>query len=53
MIPGTYLVYSCNPGYELKGSSDIFCGPKSKWSSEPECVGLYNLFLILFLEVFG
>ncbi|CAD6239024.1 GSCOCT00008609001.2-RA-CDS [Cotesia congregata] len=38
MIPGTYLVYSCNPGYELKGSSDIFCGPKSKWSSEPECV---------------
>ncbi|XP_008546101.1 modular serine protease [Microplitis demolitor] len=38
MVPGTYLVYTCNSGYELKGSGDIFCGPKSKWSGEPECV---------------
>lgn len=37
--PGTYLVYSCNEGYTLKGSGQVFCGPEGKWSSKPVCVG--------------
>ncbi|KAL2725296.1 ATPase family AAA domain-containing protein [Vespula squamosa] len=34
---GAYLVYTCNPGYKISGSSDIFCGPEGKWLNIPVC----------------
>ncbi|XP_043266690.1 modular serine protease-like isoform X2 [Venturia canescens] len=36
--PGTYLIYTCNEGYKINGTGDVFCGPEGKWSNEPECV---------------
>ncbi|XP_066582506.1 modular serine protease-like [Prorops nasuta] len=35
--PGTYLVYSCNPGFIVQGSTDVFCGPEGKWLNIPTC----------------
>ncbi|OAD53988.1 Limulus clotting factor C, partial [Eufriesea mexicana] len=35
--PGAYLVYKCNPGYRLSGSSDVFCSRSGKWSRIPVC----------------
>ena len=35
--PGTYLVYACDPGYALKGSADVVCGPGHVWLNIPVC----------------
>lgn len=40
--PGAYLVYTCNDGYKINGTADVFCGPEGKWSSEPKCIGKIN-----------
>ncbi|KZC10211.1 Limulus clotting factor C, partial [Dufourea novaeangliae] len=36
--PGAYLIYSCNPGYKIRGSSDVVCGLGGKWLNIPACV---------------
>lgn len=38
MSPGTYLSYSCNPGYRLQGPKDVFCISDGKWFNIPQCV---------------
>ncbi|CAL7944331.1 unnamed protein product [Xylocopa violacea] len=35
--PGAYLIYSCNPGYKIRGSQDVFCGLNGKWLNIPVC----------------
>ncbi|XP_014210767.1 very low-density lipoprotein receptor-like [Copidosoma floridanum] len=35
--PGSYLVYRCNNGYNIRGNPDVFCGPGGKWITEPTC----------------
>ncbi|XP_008207498.1 modular serine protease [Nasonia vitripennis] len=35
--PGTQLVYKCNSGYKLNGTSAVFCGLNGKWSRIPKC----------------
>ncbi|XP_014607219.1 PREDICTED: uncharacterized protein LOC106788464 [Polistes canadensis] len=35
---GSYLIYTCNPGYEIKnGTHDVLCGPEGKWLNIPVC----------------
>ncbi|XP_047371433.1 modular serine protease-like [Vespa velutina] len=34
---GAYLIYTCNSGYKISGSSDVFCGPEGKWLNIPIC----------------
>ncbi|XP_015174533.1 PREDICTED: uncharacterized protein LOC107065395 [Polistes dominula] len=35
---GSYLVYTCNPGYEIqRGTGDVFCGIEGKWLNIPVC----------------
>nr|XP_033343118.1 modular serine protease-like isoform X1 [Megalopta genalis]XP_033343119.1 modular serine protease-like isoform X2 [Megalopta genalis] len=34
---GTHLVYSCNRGFRIKGSTDVFCGISGVWYKIPEC----------------
>ncbi|KAK2588709.1 hypothetical protein KPH14_001599 [Odynerus spinipes] len=38
LYPGAYLVYTCNHGYKVKGSSDVFCGQNGVWLNIPICV---------------
>ncbi|XP_078049759.1 uncharacterized protein LOC144476544 [Augochlora pura] len=34
---GTHLVYSCNRGFKVKGSTDVFCDINGVWYKVPEC----------------
>ncbi|EFN68053.1 hypothetical protein EAG_13284 [Camponotus floridanus] len=36
--PGSYLIYSCNPGYKIKGSMDVSCNIEGKWLNIPSCI---------------
>jgi len=38
---GSHLVYSCNSGYILNGSSDVSCNFEGKWLNIPVCLGMY------------
>nr|XP_012224365.1 PREDICTED: limulus clotting factor C-like [Linepithema humile] len=35
---GSHLIYSCNPGYILNGSSDVSCNFEGKWLNVPVCL---------------
>ncbi|XP_011252069.2 modular serine protease [Camponotus floridanus] len=35
--PGSHLIYSCNSGYEIKGSKDVSCSIEGKWLNIPRC----------------
>ncbi|KAF7407366.1 hypothetical protein HZH66_001903 [Vespula vulgaris] len=37
LYSGAYLVYTCNSGYKISGSADVFCGPEGKWLNIPFC----------------
>ena len=37
--PGTALVYSCNQGYKVSGSSNVYCKNTGEWSKIPTCQG--------------
>ncbi|KAI4491870.1 hypothetical protein M0804_003262 [Polistes exclamans] len=34
---GAYLIYTCNPGYQISGPGDVFCSPEGKWINIPVC----------------
>ncbi|CAL1673906.1 unnamed protein product [Lasius platythorax] len=34
---GSHLVYSCNPGYKIRGSTDVSCSFEGKWLNIPIC----------------
>ncbi|XP_043261980.1 modular serine protease-like [Colletes gigas] len=34
---GAYLVYTCRPGYKIRGSPDVVCGVGGKWLNIPIC----------------
>ena len=36
--PGSAVVYSCNSGFALIGTSIVLCSANGKWSKIPECV---------------
>ncbi|XP_033343135.1 beta-2-glycoprotein 1 isoform X2 [Megalopta genalis] len=38
---GTHLVYSCNRGFKIKGSTDVFCSIHGVWYKIPECEEVY------------
>lgn len=45
---GAYLIYTCNSGYEINGSPDVFCGPEGKWLNIPICSGkIYTSSIII------
>jgi hypothetical protein len=46
---GSYLIYSCNSGYKLNGSSDVSCSFEGRWLNIPVCSGI-KLTIIWFLE---
>ncbi|XP_043487981.1 limulus clotting factor C-like isoform X2 [Polistes fuscatus] len=31
------LIYTCNPGYKISNSSDVFCDPEGNWLNIPVC----------------
>ncbi|XP_024942537.1 modular serine protease isoform X2 [Cephus cinctus] len=35
---GSRIVYSCNTGYKIEGSTDVYCDYEGKWSKVPTCV---------------
>lgn len=37
---GAYLIYNCTPGYKIRGSPIVFCGPKGTWLNTPVCTGM-------------
>lgn len=37
---GSHLVYSCNPGYKIRGSADVSCSLEGKWLNIPVCIGI-------------
>ncbi|XP_058793453.1 low-density lipoprotein receptor-related protein-like isoform X2 [Phymastichus coffea] len=37
MNPGSYLVYSCDKGFMINGTSDVLCGPDGQWIHTPKC----------------
>ncbi|XP_065447088.1 complement receptor type 1-like [Chrysemys picta bellii] len=40
---GTYVNYSCEPGYALRGEASIYCTTSETWSHpSPLCEGSYN-----------
>lgn len=39
MAPGSKLNYSCDEGFKLNGSNEVYCDLKGKWSLIPECLG--------------
>lgn len=39
--PGTYLIYTCNPGYKLTGSSNVFCDAQGMWLNIPVCIEIH------------
>ncbi|XP_043497153.1 uncharacterized protein LOC122520899, partial [Polistes fuscatus] len=34
---GAYLIYTCNPGYQISSPGDVFCSPEGKWKNIPDC----------------
>ncbi|XP_043356656.1 LOW QUALITY PROTEIN: complement receptor type 1-like [Dermochelys coriacea] len=50
---GTYVNYSCEPGYALRGEASIYCTTSGTWShSSPLCKGSYN-FISVVLGIAG
>jgi len=37
---GSYLIYSCNPGYKINGFTDAFCNFEGKVINIPVCSGI-------------
>lgn len=37
---GSHLVYSCNSGYKIRGSTDVSCSFEGKWLNVPVCTGI-------------
>ncbi|XP_043498472.1 clotting factor C-like [Polistes fuscatus] len=33
----SHLIYTCNPGYKISNSSDVFCDPEGNWLNIPVC----------------
>lgn len=44
MEPGSYLVYSCDQGFIINGTSDVLCGPNGQWIHEPRCDGEFKFY---------
>lgn len=40
LLLGSHLIYSCNSGYILNGSSDVSCNFEGKWLNIPVCLGM-------------
>ncbi|XP_043485869.1 uncharacterized protein LOC122513526, partial [Polistes fuscatus] len=34
----SHLIYTCNHGYQINGSGDVFCDPEGNWLNIPVCV---------------
>lgn len=48
---GSSCEFSCDQGFELKGSTRLQCGPRGEWDSKkPTCSGAFSL-EILFLSL--
>lgn len=37
---GSHLVYSCDSGYKIRGSTDVSCSIEGKWLNIPVCLGI-------------
>lgn len=50
---GYYLIYSCNSGYNLNGTTVVTCSFQGKWQPAiPICTGI-KLIIKYFFEVFS
>ncbi|XP_076181580.1 uncharacterized protein LOC143153855 isoform X1 [Ptiloglossa arizonensis] len=36
--PGSLLIYTCNPGYKIRGSAEVACGLGGNWLNIPVCI---------------
>lgn len=37
---GSHLIYSCNPGYNIRGATDVICNLEGNWLNIPVCIGI-------------
>lgn len=44
MEPGSQLIFTCDDGFKIEGSKDVFCSLKGKWSTIPRCLGSFLFF---------
>lgn len=45
---GSSCEFSCDQGFELKGSTRLQCGPRGEWDSKtPTCSGAFSLEILL------
>jgi len=42
---GSYIIYSCDPGYRLRGSAHVTCVLQGEWITIPVCTGIEMCFL--------
>lgn len=52
LLSGSHLIYSCNSGYKLNGSSDVSCSIEGKWLNTPVCSGTKVIVTWFFEHVF-
>lgn len=43
---GSHLVYSCNSGYKIRGSTDVSCSFEGKWLTIPHCIQGIKIIII-------